>query len=97
MDYDLMTIPDVVGAVPGDAAPLLVYPAKFTHKEIFQSTSVPQSVNKIQIVYATSVALSANQTISVEFQVLASESAAVFSDASGVVKVTGGTDPNQYK
>lgn len=63
MKYDLITVLDVVSAVAGDAHPLVVYPAQFTHREVFQSTSVPRATSTVTIRFATSLPLGENQSL----------------------------------
>jgi len=67
MDYDLTTVLNVVGAVAGDAHPLVVFPAKFTYAEIFQSTSVPRATSTVTLRFSTSVPLDVNQTMALTF------------------------------
>ena len=67
MDYDEVTVLDVVGAAAGDAHPLLVYPAEFTHNNISQSTSVPRATSTVTLRFSTSLELSVNQTIELSF------------------------------
>ena len=95
MDYDLTTVLDVVGAVAGDAHPLEVYPARFTHLEINQSTSVPKEVSTVSIRFATSLPLGVNNTLELTFPGIL-ESDNVWQTAPGVLPLAG-PDPSFFR
>jgi hypothetical protein len=85
MDYDLTTVLNVVGAVAGDAHPLIVYPAKFTYAEIFQSTSVPRASSTVTLYFSTSVPLSINQTLALTFLTIPNRN--VWTELSGKINL----------
>jgi hypothetical protein len=101
MDYDLLTVLDVVGAEAGDAHPLVVYDAEFTYINISQSTSVPFATSVITLRFSTSLALTVNQTLALSFPDFQSCGSAgtcpnVWTDVSGI-KLLGGPDKDFFK
>jgi hypothetical protein len=94
MDYDLTTVLNVVGAVAGDAHPLIVYNAKFTYAEIFQSTSVPRASSTVTLRFSTSVPLSVNQTLALTFPTIANRN--VWTELSGKINLALGGMHNHY-
>eukprot|EP00961_Rhodomonas_salina_P172117 2320894-Rhodomonas_salina.1 len=64
-ENDVESKPDVVGAMIGDAAPLLVYDPGFLLRKIGQSTTVPGALNALTITLVPTAALDGSDSAAV--------------------------------
>jgi hypothetical protein len=87
MDYDLETVLNVVGAVKGDAHPLVILQPQFTFTEIFQQSAIPKDQSIVTLRFATSISLGINDTLALSLQ--KAELQNVWIQESGMITLSG--------